>query len=278
MTTQSEAVPQAQDTRLDTAIYAQDIYRPTDAGLREIRGGATALGAEALGVLVLLDGRRSVGDIEEQLAHLPQRSIRGALRILILQGLARSPTAEEMGELDLDFTRFLHQLDGRRVSAAAVAASARREADENGKAMQRDGFYVSIARQAAAGKPAGGQRRALLVEDDPDIGALVASLLQKAGYAVSVAPSRRALAERLAQAIPDIMLVDVRLPDMNGFDVLARCKQHPALRAIPVVMLTAEATAEGVVRALASGADGYITKPFERHALLRGVAAVLGAA
>jgi DNA-binding response OmpR family regulator len=63
---------------------------------------------------------------------------------------------------------------------------------------------------------------------------------------------------------------------VNGFDILQRLKAHPALKAVPVIMLTADAARESVMRGLASGADGYITKPFERAILLDGVKAVLG--
>jgi two-component system OmpR family response regulator len=72
------------------------------------------------------------------------------------------------------------------------------------------------------------------------------------------------------------VLLDVRLPDANGFDILLRMKQHPALKSIPVIMLTGEATRESVMRGLAGGADGYVTKPFELAILLNAVRSVLG--
>ncbi|MBM3347930.1 MAG: response regulator [Betaproteobacteria bacterium] len=75
---------------------------------------------------------------------------------------------------------------------------------------------------------------------------------------------------------PDAVLLDVILPDANGFDILARIRQHPVLKAIPVIILTARATREDVLHGLAGGADGYITKPFDPDTLLRGVRAVLG--
>ena len=77
---------------------------------------------------------------------------------------------------------------------------------------------------------------------------------------------------------PDLVILDVGLPDINGFDVLQRLKAHPVLKAVPVILLTAEATRESVMRGLVLGADAYITKPFERSALRDGVRAVLGLA
>ena len=71
-------------------------------------------------------------------------------------------------------------------------------------------------------------------------------------------------------------LLDIMLPDTNGFDVLARMKAHPTLRTIPVILLTAKAERESVARGLAGGADGYITKPFQPRVLIKGIRAVLG--
>jgi two-component system OmpR family response regulator len=66
------------------------------------------------------------------------------------------------------------------------------------------------------------------------------------------------------------------LPDADGFDILAAIRRHPALSAVPVVMLTAKATREGVLKGLAGGADGYITKPFEMDVLMKAIGVVLG--
>ncbi len=102
-------------------------------------------------------------------------------------------------------------------------------------------------------------------------------LLDGAGYAASVAGAKAEVLGRLRQQpMPDVIVLDVMLPDLNGFDLLAKLKTHPQLRAIPVVMLTADAKRESVMRGLATGADGYITKPFDHAALVRGVKAVLG--
>ncbi len=68
--------------------------------------------------------------------------------------------------------------------------------------------------------------------------------------------------------MPDLILLDVQLPDGNGFDILARMRQHPVLKNMPVIMLTAEATRESVLRGLQLGADGYVTKPFEPDVLV----------
>lgn len=68
----------------------------------------------------------------------------------------------------------------------------------------------------------------------------------------------------------------MHLADANGFDILAKMRLHPALKSMPVIMLTAEATREAVLKGLQAGADGYITKPFEVDAVVAAVNAVLG--
>jgi two-component system, OmpR family, response regulator len=68
----------------------------------------------------------------------------------------------------------------------------------------------------------------------------------------------------------------VMLPDISGFDILQRVRGHPALRHVPIIMITGKATREDVMRALAAGANGYITKPFEFDVLTAAIKAVLG--
>jgi DNA-binding response OmpR family regulator len=73
-----------------------------------------------------------------------------------------------------------------------------------------------------------------------------------------------------------VILLDVGLPGVDGFDLLARIRQHPALRAIPVIILTALASRKDALRGFSAGANGYITKPFEHEVLVKSLRAVLG--
>jgi DNA-binding response OmpR family regulator len=93
-----------------------------------------------------------------------------------------------------------------------------------------------------------------------------------------VAGDRDAIVEALREGRPDLVLLDVMLPDANGFDVLARIRQHPSLSDLPVVMMTSIATREAVIKGLACGADGYVTKPFQVHLLVKAIQTIFGLA
>lgn len=84
------------------------------------------------------------------------------------------------------------------------------------------------------------------------------------------------LASLSALPLPDLILLDVTLPDTNGFDILVKLRRHRRLNAIPVIMLTAEASREAVLNGITSGANGYITKPFENDVLIAALNTVLG--
>jgi DNA-binding response OmpR family regulator len=78
------------------------------------------------------------------------------------------------------------------------------------------------------------------------------------------------------EPLPDVVLLDVLLPDVNGFNLLSKMRGHSTYREIPVVMLTAKAGRDDVQQGLALGADGYITKPFDLDRVVNAVHDVLG--
>jgi len=139
--------------------------------------------------------------------------------------------------------------------------------------------YVRIARRAARERIAkpGWQPTILLIDDDPDLVKLMRTFFRFEGFNLREAAKRAEIMAAFRQPpMPDLVLLDVNLPDADGFDVLARLRQHAALKTIPVVMITAEATREAVLKGLQAGADGYITKPFEPDWVVTAVRQVLG--
>ena len=108
----------------------------------------------------------------------------------------------------------------------------------------------------------------LLVEDDPDQMALGELRLTMAGYQVRSVDRAKALSRYLRQqARPDLLLLDVMLPDGNGFDILAQLRGRPEFSTLPIVLLTAKAELVDIRNGLALGADGYITKPYSKNQL-----------
>ena len=267
------------ENQVNIPVYPLDVFVTTAAGIAQLHG-ATSLPAEALALLVLLDGKLNVGDLESRLPQLPAEKVRALIRSLLAAGFIRAPTiAETDGLLDID--AFLNApTSGGGEPSNGAQQSADREAEKSVPHLERTGYYVSIARQAV--KPAAGaaaKATIFVVDDDPDVTALVRRLLEGAGFTVQAAATKDEILARLrAKPMPDLAILDVTLPDINGFDLLQKMKAHPALKAVPVIMLTADTRRESVTRGLLAGADGYLTKPFDGAALVAGVRAVLGLA
>jgi DNA-binding response OmpR family regulator len=114
--------------------------------------------------------------------------------------------------------------------------------------------------------------RVLVIDDEPDIRKLVAHLLSRAGHEVSEAENGRAGLRAFHASPPDLVLLDVSMPEMDGWQTLERIRD---LSDVPVLMLTARGTELERVRGLQAGADDYVVKPFGRQELLARVQAIL---
>jgi two-component system phosphate regulon response regulator PhoB len=108
----------------------------------------------------------------------------------------------------------------------------------------------------------------LVVEDDPDIRELIAYTLGKEGYETTQAPNGEDGLKAMAERKPDLVLLDVMLPGMDGLELLRRAKADKALRGIPVLMVSARGEEVDVVSGLELGADDYVTKPFSPRVLV----------
>ncbi len=103
---------------------------------------------------------------------------------------------------------------------------------------------------------------ALIVEDHPEQADLVARILRMRNYAPLLAETGESGLRLAREQIPDVMLLDLMLPDINGFDVCRRLRTDPATRLIPVVMLTALNDVQHRVHGFRVGANAYVTKPY----------------
>jgi DNA-binding response OmpR family regulator len=114
--------------------------------------------------------------------------------------------------------------------------------------------------------------RVLVIDDDPDIRGLLRQLLERAGYNVGEAANGREGLRSLYASSPDLVLLDVSMPEMDGWQTLERIRD---LSDVPVLMLTARVAELEKVRGLKAGADDYVAKPFGRQELLARVEALL---
>jgi DNA-binding response OmpR family regulator len=118
----------------------------------------------------------------------------------------------------------------------------------------------------------------LVVDDDPVIQKLLSVNFEMEGYVVRTASDGVEGLEAVEAEVPDLILLDVMMPRMDGLEVVRRLKADGATAAIPVILLSAKAQAADISDGLDAGADDYITKPFDPLELLDKVADLIGTA
>lgn len=121
------------------------------------------------------------------------------------------------------------------------------------------------------------RKRILIVDDEPNIVLSLEFLMQREGYQVATAADGDTALEALAAQAPDLVILDVMLPKVNGFDVCRRIKADPRWKGIRVLILTARGRDTEVSKGLGLGADLYVTKPFSTKELMAQVRELLAA-
>jgi DNA-binding response OmpR family regulator len=116
----------------------------------------------------------------------------------------------------------------------------------------------------------------LVADDDPDILTLVRFRLERQGYDVVGAPDGQAALDLALERGPDLAVLDVAMPRLDGYEVTRRLRENGETRTMPVILLTARVQEAAVEEAVAAGADDYVTKPFSPQELGRRVQAALG--
>ncbi|MBN1289147.1 MAG: response regulator [Actinobacteria bacterium] len=119
-------------------------------------------------------------------------------------------------------------------------------------------------------------RKVLIVDDDPSISKLLSIALSSEGYEVYEALNGIKGYKVARREKPDIVLLDIMMPDVDGFEVFRRIKLDPTTNRIPVLFVSAKSSREDVRKGLSMGAEGYITKPFKISCLLDKVNEVVG--
>src|SRR5207248_4924775 len=126
-----------------------------------------------------------------------------------------------------------------------------------------------------AGRMAGMASRILIVEDDPDIAELVARYLDKAGFTTERAASGRDALTSISVRPPDLLVLDLMLPHVDGLEVCRTIRGNDATAGLPIIMLTARADESERIVGLELGADDYLAKPFSPNELVARVRALL---
>jgi len=241
------------------------IYRVTPAGREAWESQDVAVPADYRRMLWMMDFHGHAGVISDLVRRYPKHVLDEWLGEMEELGLIEEADASEPADTHPAFST--HAADQ---TLSMDRARLQQESESAGTALARTGAYVASDRVGL--RPASGKAPAdtvvLIVEDDPDQLALADLRVSMAGYKVRVAKSVNAyLQSMLDEGAPDLLLLDVVLPDGNGFDVLAKIRRHPVLGSLPVVMLTAKDDAADIGRGLLLGADGYVTKPYTKNIL-----------
>ena len=160
----------------------------------------------------------------------------------------------------------------------SVLSIAQTELPDAREALGKHGAFVSAervrSRQTTRKLPA--DTTVLVVEDDPDELALAELRVSMSGYAVQVATSQSAMLKTMAQkGKPDLLLLDVMLPDGNGLNILRNFRKLDSFASMPIVLLTAKAEPADIIEGLRLGADGYVTKPYSKNILATVIARVI---
>ncbi len=119
-------------------------------------------------------------------------------------------------------------------------------------------------------------KRILVVDDEPNIVISLEFLMKREGFAVEIATDGEVALKVMAENAPDLVILDVMLPKMNGFEVCQQIRANPGWRGMRILMLTARGRDREIAKGLDLGADAYVTKPFSTTDLVAQVKHLLG--
>ncbi len=119
-------------------------------------------------------------------------------------------------------------------------------------------------------------KKILIADDEPNIVVSLEFLMKQQGYEVKVAQNGEEALRAVAEFGPDLILLDVMMPRMSGYDLCQRVRENPAWQGIKIVMLSAKGRDIEVKKGIAVGADAYVTKPFATKDLIAKVQELLG--
>ena len=257
---------------------AQDsVFRRTDTGEKAMRGQAGQIAPELIRVLALVSGDTHFDLIKKRAIRMPEPDLRAALDRLVTGGFLVASGAKS--EHDLDFTAHFD----KPLNAPALSEDEKRSiamaATDGHDVLTKTGSFLRMGGDSAMttlGK-SWTEITVLIIEDDEIQARFAQNIIMKAGFKQRHAGTREEIIGELNKSpLPDCVLLDIELPGTNGFDILARMRQHPRLKPVPVIMLTAMASQQDVYRGISLGAAAYVSKPYKKQTLVDTIVKTLG--
>jgi two-component system OmpR family response regulator len=190
--------------------------------------------------------------------------------------MATDPAIPE--EIDLDFTGIFPVEELRPDPPPPATASPPADIVIGAHSVKKGDCFINMTRARPACKIDPANTIVLLVEDNTTTRLVLDEICRKAGYLTrQAADAPSFIAALRTPPLPNVVVLDIELPgDVNGFKILAKIRAHPALKTLPVIMLTVCSESTDLMRAVSLGADGYLTKPASARALLEAISAVVG--
>lgn len=271
-------------------------YRMTDKGRSEVSARPGLLKPGLKGLLAAVGDNASAetlrkkfpkaGDISAALAQLARDGYIEALPAIAAKPATAKPSAVKpaaamaapaVADDDLDMS----SLFAKPPKEPTLHKLREAEGTISGTRRLKAGYQISIVNRPGRPLPArGGGKHGILLIDGHEAEALQAARdLLQAGFDVRGAAAKAEIIKALGQKpLPDLILMDVDLPDAVGLDLLGKLHEHPELKDTPILVVTARAERDDVVAALAYGASGYLNKPVKSETLLRHIKDALGLA
>lgn len=253
---------------MDTSI----IFGRTDKGLVELKTGCAQLAKLQAVALCLVDGESSMAKLTAMMDQEAARQLPMVLVELQRMGMIEVSAAQS-GNGEADQVPSIEVVELSPTESVQAWAEAQRGARE----LQEHGYYSPATPLRHASHAAGaGINRVLIVEDDETTAKVLEFLLKEHDFQVITAnDSESAFAELEKAPLPDVVLLDVMLPGLDGFGILRHMRQTPSLQDLPAIMVTAQISDEHVMQGLREGADGYVFKPFRWETLYACIKGVL---
>jgi Tfp pilus assembly pilus retraction ATPase PilT/CheY-like chemotaxis protein len=234
-----------------------------------------------------LEKRISEGAAAEKIAEAARA---GGMRSLFASGLRHVLSGESTIEELLRVTEPPHEETAASVEAPSRAKPSRPSRVSGPQAAPRaeafsapvslefsmDLLEAPVPPEGVTGEGRGNGACVLLVEDEEQLRRVMKDLLQREGYTVAEARDGIQALDEVDRHAPDVIILDLNLPGLDGYGVLAQLRSRPATREIPVMVLTAKGDEDNEVRVFELGANDFVTKPFRARSLTARLEAVLG--